>query len=375
MTSALNKRGQAENTEKEMRARNAFLIGMTWVLTVILAACATPEPTSPPLEGNPLDGTEWQLVSLHGEKPIQGKAITLLFGVGTLEGSGGCNTYGGSYKASGGGLTLSDLYWTEMACMEPEGIMEQEQDYFRALDAAVRFQQDGDRLALYDASGTEVLAFTTASGPSTARVTPQPPTATVAAATETPVPPTPTAAVPTATPVPPTATPVVIVASAGFRRYVHGPSGVSLWVPESWTIFEPGPHGGPTILQSYPQDKYVGGGRRDPGDSKCDLYVHSPEVSVADVIPQDRADPPVTVLSQREIVLQSGQTGTRSEVDSMGRLLSLVTEINERAVTLVCFGELAPFDEIADTLHAAVEPSTSQLGNEPAAELIASIEV
>jgi hypothetical protein len=96
---------------------------------------------------------------------------------------------------------------------------------------------------------------------------------------------------------------------------------------------------------------------------------------VADVIPQDRADPPVTVLSQREIVLQSGQTGTRSEVDSMGRLLSLVTEINERAVTLVCFGELAPFDEIADTLHAAVEPSTSQLGNEPAAELIASIEV
>ena len=34
----------------------------------------------------------------------------------------------------------------------------------------------------------------------------------------------------------------------------------------------------------------------------------------------------------------------------MGRSLSLVTEVNERAVVLTCFGELAPFDEIAVTL-------------------------
>jgi hypothetical protein len=37
----------------------------------------------------------------------------------------------------------------------------------------------------------------------------------------------------------------------------------------------------------------------------------------------------------------------------MGRSLSLVTEINERAVVLTCFGELAPFDEIAVTLGAS----------------------
>jgi hypothetical protein len=37
----------------------------------------------------------------------------------------------------------------------------------------------------------------------------------------------------------------------------------------------------------------------------------------------------------------------------MGRSLSLVTEINERVVVLICFGELAPFDEIAVTLGAA----------------------
>jgi hypothetical protein len=36
----------------------------------------------------------------------------------------------------------------------------------------------------------------------------------------------------------------------------------------------------------------------------------------------------------------------------VGCSLSLVTEVNERAVVLTCFGELAPFDEIAVTLGA-----------------------
>ena len=89
-----------------MNARNIVSIGMTLVLAAVLAACATPEPTSPPLEDNPLEGTEWQLVSLRGEDLIEGRAITLRFGAGTLEGSGGCNTYGGSYTASAGSLDV-----------------------------------------------------------------------------------------------------------------------------------------------------------------------------------------------------------------------------------------------------------------------------
>jgi len=161
---------------------------------------------------------------------------------------------------------------------------------------------------------------------------PEPPTATpVSAATDVP---------PTATPTP--------EPPAGFRRYVNGPSGVSLWVPESWTIIEPGPHW--PILQSYPQDKYVGGGARQAGDTKCDLAVHPPEISLADVVQRLRSSPDVTIVSEQEIVLQSGELGMRREVESLGRSLSLYAEINERAVVLTCFGELAPFDGIAVTL-------------------------
>jgi hypothetical protein len=158
-------------------------------------------------------------------------------------------------------------------------------------------------------------------------------------------------------PEPPTSTPVAAATPtptseppAGFRRYVNGPSGVSLWVPENWTIIEPGPHW--PILQSYPQDKYVGGGRRQPGDTKCDLAVYPPGTSIVDVTPKNRADPPVTIVSEGEIVLRSGQTGKRFEIDSMGRFLSLIAEVNERVVRLTCFGELAPFDAIAVTLGA-----------------------
>jgi len=37
----------------------------------------------------------------------------------------------------------------------------------------------------------------------------------------------------------------------------------------------------------------------------------------------------------------------------MGCSLSLVTEVNERVVVLTCFGDLAPFDQIAVTLGAS----------------------
>ena len=93
----------------------------------------------------------------------------------------------------------------------------------------------------------------------------------------------------------------------------------------------------------------------DPGDTKCDLTIHPPEIHLVDVLQQLRSTPGVTIVSEHEIVLQSGRPGVRREVESLGRSLSLYTALqsatgNERAVVLTCFGELAPFDEIAVTL-------------------------
>jgi heat shock protein HslJ len=112
-----------------------------------------------PVQSNALSGTMWTLVSLNGSAPLADRAITLSFDQGSLEGSAGCNTYGGSYTASEESLSFGGVYATERACMEPAGIMEQERAYLDALNARARYQIPGDRLKVYDGAGTPILAF------------------------------------------------------------------------------------------------------------------------------------------------------------------------------------------------------------------------
>jgi hypothetical protein len=156
-------------------------------------------------------------------------------------------------------------------------------------------------------------------------------------------------------PEPPTATSTP-EPPAGFKQYQDSITGVSVYVPESWVVLEVIP-GQSAILQSYPEDKYVGGEPFEPGDTKCDLAIRPPDVSIADALHALRSDPTVTIVAEREITLQSGKPGTRVEVDSMGRSLSLITEVDERVVVLTCFGELAPFDEIAVTIGTSEQRS------------------
>lgn len=148
------------------------------------------------------------------------------------------------------------------------------------------------------------------------------------------------------TPTPPFEPPV------GFKEYRDSTAGISVYVPDSWVVshIDAGEY---AILQSYPLDKYVGGSRFEPGDTKCDLNIRPAGVHAADLVRQWKSDPLTTIVSEREIVLGSGQTATRFEIDSMGRSNSVITEINERAVALTCFGDFTPFDQIAATLKAS----------------------
>jgi heat shock protein HslJ len=128
-----------------------LLIGLLviLVLPVLLAGCGEPEPSAG------LDGTEWVLTSLNGGSPLEGTEITLAFDDGEASGSAGCNSYFGPYTVDGaGGLTFHGLANTEMACLEPEGIMEQETEYLQILRAANRYSvTDGQLEILADGGG------------------------------------------------------------------------------------------------------------------------------------------------------------------------------------------------------------------------------
>ena len=47
-----------------------------------------------------------------------------------------------------------------MACPEPEGVMDQEMAYLKALQSAATFAIEGDVLTLLDGNGNRALEFT-----------------------------------------------------------------------------------------------------------------------------------------------------------------------------------------------------------------------
>jgi heat shock protein HslJ len=299
---------------------------------------------------NDLPGTSWELTTLSGSELLPGTAITLDFEEEDLSGSAGCNHYGAGYQLSENSLSVGDIAVTEMACPEPQGILEQEAAYLTALSGAASYQVAGEQLEIRDETSEQVLLFVPAANTPVSQPD-VPPDAPVviqnATATSTSEVPATAAAMATATVPMATAGP-----PPGFQVYEDETIGVALLLPENWTVTQIVP-GQSTILQSYPEDKYVGGEARDPTDTKCDLTIRPSEIDLAGHLEQVRSDPTITVVSETEIVLQSGEPAIRLELESMGQSRSLVTAINERIVVLSCFGELAPFDALALSLGSS----------------------
>jgi hypothetical protein len=107
------------------------------------------------------------------------------------------------------------------------------------------------------------------------------------------------------------------------------------------------------ILQSYPEDKYIGGGQRDEGDTKCDLNL-SPDLSgPEDLLATWENSDITTLLSESTLTLAGGETANRYEIDSLGRANLILVELNGRWITLTCFGDLAEFDGIFLSLRSS----------------------
>jgi WD40 repeat protein len=134
-----------------------------------------------PHETDPLDGTHWSLVSLQGQRPIEGTRVTLHFADGFVQGSAGCNDYrpliidsdDETYQyqitrddqpkegaAESGALSIPNFIITEKDCPSPEGIMQQERIYVEALRDAAAYQISDERLEIDNAQGETILVFT-----------------------------------------------------------------------------------------------------------------------------------------------------------------------------------------------------------------------
>jgi len=127
-----------------------------WLITfgLIISSCSVFGGTPP----DELDGTKWDLLFIRKSAPISNRKITLQFEDGQVRGSSGCNTYFGEYQLKGNDISFGQLASTEMACLDPDGIMEQEQDYLSFLSEVVAYSVESDQLILKKA-GQDQLIF------------------------------------------------------------------------------------------------------------------------------------------------------------------------------------------------------------------------
>ena len=152
------------------------LIDLILGLVFLVFAACTPQSGSLPNTGdrqtpeapNSLAHTKWTLVSFGqpgAETPIiAGATITLEFdGQGQVSGSGGCNSYSAPYELQGDKLSFGQITRTLKAC-QPEGINQQELAYFQALEAASKFELNGDHLTIGYADGQGGLNWLKSTG-------------------------------------------------------------------------------------------------------------------------------------------------------------------------------------------------------------------
>jgi heat shock protein HslJ len=134
----------------------SLLMVSTVGFTVSLTACSP--------NGTILDDTNWILES-YGEPGnpktvITGTEISIEFvsTEDTVRGRAGCNHYFGGYDLKGSQLLIpGPIGATEMYCMEPEGVMDQEQEYLAILQLAESYEIDGDKLQIN--CGNQALIF------------------------------------------------------------------------------------------------------------------------------------------------------------------------------------------------------------------------
>jgi heat shock protein HslJ len=112
-----------------------------------------------------LEGTSWQVMSYNNGKGgvtslIIGTEISANFGEdGQLTGNSGCNSYFAEYEADGDNISIGTAAATEMACIEPEGVMEQEQQYLAALETAAAYKIEGLSMEMRTSEGSLVATF------------------------------------------------------------------------------------------------------------------------------------------------------------------------------------------------------------------------
>jgi len=138
-----------------MKKTAFFVIVCATLLGTMLSACSTAES---------LDGTSWAMTSLRDSQGnltdiLPDTIVTANFQSDQVSGNVTCNNYSGTYQSTGNTIKIGPLATTLRECVGPDGIMEQEAAFLKAMEAAAQYEIKGDTLEMVDDQGDTILVF------------------------------------------------------------------------------------------------------------------------------------------------------------------------------------------------------------------------
>lgn len=113
-----------------------------------------------------LTGTRWAATGVNNGREavvsvLAGTELTAEFGDdGSVAGSAGCNRWRAQATVAGDTLRISPPIATKQQCVQPEGVMEQEVAFLRAIETASVYRIDGNAMEWRTATGALVVRFT-----------------------------------------------------------------------------------------------------------------------------------------------------------------------------------------------------------------------
>lgn len=133
---------------------------LVFILVVIAVACGGSKHS-----GSELTNSSWSLGTVQGTGTLMipanttGSTPTLSFGAsGSIAGSTGCNSFGGSYLVSASRLTITPQHTTTRKCATVD-LMRQDVALNRSLPQVRQYQISGNVLQLSGQNGTLLLTY------------------------------------------------------------------------------------------------------------------------------------------------------------------------------------------------------------------------
>lgn len=131
---------------------------LNFVVLVLLFGMFLPACSSDILSvAERLDGSSWKLVFLGKDQAIDVASITASFSEDQISGSAGCNSYFGSYQVQGDQITFDQMGSTLMFCADPEGVMDQEQNFLASLSETHTFELENGQLKIFLSDGGALI--------------------------------------------------------------------------------------------------------------------------------------------------------------------------------------------------------------------------